>query len=129
MHDIPVAISLSLALTLLAVAITFRRGGWHAATVIFALAVGVSGEALFLYYADVKLNFMNFAALPITFGIGVDYAVNVVQRYRADGSRDILGTLRSTGGAVVLCSLPRRSAISRSWARTTERSAASGPSP
>ncbi len=72
---------------------------------IFALAVGVSGEALFLYFADVKLNFMNFAALPITFGIGVDYAVNVVQRYRADGSRDILDTLRSTGGAVVLCSL------------------------
>jgi uncharacterized membrane protein YdfJ with MMPL/SSD domain len=104
-HDIPVAMSLSLALTLLAVAITFRSGGWHAATVIFALAVGVSGEALFLYFADVKLNFMNFAALPITFGIGVDYAVNVVQRYRADGSRDILDTLRSTGGAVVLCSL------------------------
>ena len=31
--------------------------------------------------------------------------VNVVQRYRADGSRDIIDTLRTTGGAVVLCSL------------------------
>jgi predicted RND superfamily exporter protein len=61
--------------------------------------------ACFLVLADVKLNFLNFAALPITFGIGVDYAVNVVQRYRADGSRDILGALRTTGGAVVLCSL------------------------
>jgi predicted RND superfamily exporter protein len=104
-HDIPKAVSLSLALTLLTVMVTFRRGGRHALTVLFALLVGVAGEVIFLYYADVKINFMNFAALPITFGIGVDYAVNVVQRYRADGSRDILAALRTTGGAVVLCSL------------------------
>jgi predicted RND superfamily exporter protein len=104
-HDIPKAVALSLALTLLAVAITFRGGGWYSVSVIFALLVGVAGEAVFLYADNVKLNFLNFAALPITFGIGVDYAVNVVQRYRADGGRDILGALRTTGGAVVLCSL------------------------
>jgi predicted RND superfamily exporter protein len=104
-HDIPRAVALSLALTLAAVVITFRRGGWHALSVIFALVVGVAGEALFLYFRGVKINFVNFAALPITFGIGVDYAVNVVQRYRADGGRDILAALRTTGGAVVLCSL------------------------
>ena len=104
-HDSRRAVGLSLALTLLAVAITFRSGGWHAASVMFALLVGVAGEAVFLYVHDVKINFMNFPALPVTFGIGVDYAVNVVQRYRADGSKDILGALRTTGGAVVLCSL------------------------
>jgi predicted RND superfamily exporter protein len=104
-HDIPKAVALSLALTLLTVIITFRKGGWHAASVLFALLVGVAGEAIFLYVANVKINFLNFAALPITFGIGADYAVNVVQRYRADGSRDILAALRTTGGAVVLCSL------------------------
>jgi hypothetical protein len=104
-HDIPKAVGLSLALTFLTVIVTFRRGGWHAITVLFALFVGVAGEALFLYVTDVKINFLNFAALPITFGIGVDYAVNVVQRYRVDGSKDILAALRTTGGAVVLCSL------------------------
>jgi predicted RND superfamily exporter protein len=104
-RDIPKAVSLSLALTVIAVLLTFGRAGWHALTVLFALAVGVAGEAVFLYDADVKLNFLNFSALPITFGIGVDYAVNVVQRYRADGSKDILQVLRTTGGAVVLCSL------------------------
>jgi hypothetical protein len=104
-RDIRRAVALSLGLTLLAVGVTFRGGGRHALSVVFALLVGVSGEVVFLYADDVKLNFLNFAALPITFGIGVDYAVNVVQRYRADGSRDILGTLRTTGGAVVLCSL------------------------
>jgi predicted RND superfamily exporter protein len=105
LHDIPKAVSLSLALTFLAVLVTFRRGGWHALTVLFALLVGITGEAIFLYFAEVKINFLNFAALPITFGIGVDYAINVVQRYRADGSKDILAALRTTGGAVVLCSL------------------------
>ena len=105
LHDVPKAVSLSLALTFLAVLVTFRSGGRHALSVIFALVVGIAGEATFLYFADVKINFLNFAALPITFGIGVDYAINVVQRYRADGSKDILAALRTTGGAVVLCSL------------------------
>jgi predicted RND superfamily exporter protein len=104
-HDIPRAVSLSLGLTILTVLITFRRGGRYALTVLFALLVGVAGEVAFLYFANVKINFLNFAALPITFGIGVDYAVNVVQRYRADGGLDILAALRTTGGAVVLCSL------------------------
>jgi hypothetical protein len=105
MHDVPLAVSLSIALTLLAVIVTFRRAGRYTASVLFALVVGIAGEALFLSLAHVKINFLNFAALPITFGIGVDYAVNVVQRYRADGGRDILSALRTTGGAVVLCSL------------------------
>jgi predicted exporter len=104
-HDVRRTVVLSLALTLATVIVTFRRGGRHALTVLFALLVGVAGEVSFLYFANVKLNFLNFVALPITFGIGVDYAVNVAQRYRADGSRDILAALRTTGGAVVLCSL------------------------
>jgi predicted exporter len=104
-HDVRRAVGLSFGLTLLAVAITFWGGGRYALSVVFALLVGVASEAVFLYADDVKLNFMNFSALPITFGIGVDYAVNVVQRYRADGGRDILGALKTTGGAVVLCSL------------------------
>jgi predicted RND superfamily exporter protein len=33
----------------------------------------------------IKLNFLNFVALPITFGIGVDYAVNVMQHARLEG--------------------------------------------
>ena len=43
--------------------------------------------------------------VPITFGIGVDYAVNVMARYVQDGRRDINGAVRATGGAVALCSL------------------------
>jgi predicted RND superfamily exporter protein len=54
---------------------------------------------------DVKLNFANFVAFPITFGIGADYAVNVMGRYRADGQRSVLRVIRDTGGAVVIASL------------------------
>jgi predicted RND superfamily exporter protein len=53
----------------------------------------------------VKINFANFIAFPITFGIGVDYSVNVITRYVQDGERDITGAVRSTGGAVALCSM------------------------
>lgn len=102
--DIPKAVTLSLAMTLLAVLVTFRRGS-QAASVLATLVVGLAGVGAFMYLTRVRLNFLNFAALPITFGIGVDYAVNVMQRYHADGSTDMLGALRTTGGAVVLCSL------------------------
>ncbi len=103
-HDIPKAIAFSLGLTLLAVFVTFRRGR-HSLAVLFSLLVATGGVALFLALARIKLNFLNFAALPVTFGIGVDYSINVVQRYLADGGRDILRALRTSGGAVVLCSL------------------------
>jgi predicted RND superfamily exporter protein len=53
----------------------------------------------------VRINFANFIAFPITFGIGVDYAVNVVSRYEQDRAAGILGAIRSTGSAVALCSL------------------------
>ena len=50
-----------------------------------------------------KINFLDFVALPITIGIGIEYAVNIVHRARQQGldhGREVLGT---TGGAVVLC--------------------------
>src|SRR5262249_28553709 len=51
-----------------------------------------------------KINFLDFVALPITLGIGVDYAVNVVLRARAEGRHASTEALASTGGAVALCS-------------------------
>ncbi len=54
--------------------------------------------------AGVKLNFANFIAYPITFGIGVDYSVNVVARALDDGRDDMLHAVATTGGAVALCS-------------------------
>lgn len=106
--DIPRAIALSLGMTVLAVAVIFRRGV-STATVIAALGVGLGWVAAYMALSHVRINFFNFIALPITFGIGVDYAVNFVQRYDASsGEGDtggILGVLKTAGGAVILCSL------------------------
>jgi uncharacterized protein len=52
---------------------------------------------------DVRLNFLNFVALPLTFGIGVEYAINFCDRFRAVG--DIRKSLQSVGGAIAACSL------------------------
>jgi predicted RND superfamily exporter protein len=49
------------------------------------------------------LNFTNFIALPITFGIAADYSINVLKRCQSSGNpRDAVA---HTGGAVALCSL------------------------
>jgi len=72
--------------------------------VLLSLLTGVLWLAGIELFFGVKLNFANFIAYPITFGIGVDYPVNVMSRYVQEGSRDISRAVRSTGGAVVLCS-------------------------
>ncbi len=88
----------------LVVLVLFR---WHTTTVyvIGALLVGVLWLAAATMVLHVKINFANFIAFPITFGIGVDYSVNVISRYIADGERDVAASVRSTGSAVALCSL------------------------
>jgi predicted RND superfamily exporter protein len=86
------------------VLIVFRRG-LATPFVIGSLVVGVLWLLALTMRLGIKINFINFIAFPITFGIGVDYAVNVMARYLRDGGRDVAGAVRGTGGAVGLCSL------------------------
>jgi hypothetical protein len=102
LKDIPKAAAVSLSLTILTVFLAFGRGR-AALEVVGSLAVGLLWLMLLLYLGRVKINFFNFVALPITFGIGVDYAVNVMQRVLNGGG--VIPAMRSTGGAVVLNSL------------------------
>jgi len=84
------------------VVLLFRRIeiiGW----VLLTLLLGVLWLAGIILGFDLKINFLNFIALPITFGIGVDYGVNIFQRYR-QGQETILEVIKHTGGAVGLCS-------------------------
>ena len=73
--------------------------------IIGSLLLGVLWLTALTLWFHVKVNFCNFIAFPITFGIGVDYSVNVMARYRQTGSRDVIEAIRSTGGAVAVCSL------------------------
>jgi len=90
---------LAVALITLLVMRSVRDAAW----VIGSLSLGVLWMAGAMTLLSLKFNFVNFAVLPITFGIGVDYAVNLYQRYRQAGS--VEGALASSGGAVALCSV------------------------
>jgi hypothetical protein len=68
-------------------------------SLLFGVLITVGGAA----WMGHKLNFLNFIALPITFGIGCEYPFNVYDRSRLLGG-DVRGALLRVGGAVALCS-------------------------
>jgi predicted RND superfamily exporter protein len=77
------------------------------ALVLVSLVLGVLWLAALAITFKIRINFANFIAFPITFGIGVDYAVNVASRWELDGGggRSMVDAVRTTGGAVTLCSM------------------------
>ncbi|HEY3822050.1 MAG TPA: MMPL family transporter [Polyangiaceae bacterium] len=103
-RDAPIA-SLASFIGVIVIVLLVLRGRRAALYVIGSLFVGVLWLAGATMLLHVKINFCNFVAYPITFGIGVDYSVNVMTRYVQDGERDLTGAVRSTGAAVGLCSL------------------------
>ena len=103
-HDGPIATVLAFSAVVLLVFAAMRS--WRPALLVLgSLMLGVLWLVGMAAWARVRLNFLNFVVLPITFGIGVDYAVNIVQRWRLEGPESIHRVLRETGGAVGLCSL------------------------
>lgn len=102
-RDGPRATFFAFSAVVLLVIVLFRKPSTFA-PVLISLFLGVFwllGIVLAFWF---KINFLNFIALPITFGIGVDYAVNIFSRYREEGGESILKVIRDTGGAVMLCS-------------------------
>ena len=74
-----------------------------------AVTIGCGAVGVFLLLTaaglfGIRINFLDFVALPITIGIGIDYAVNVAARHRADGAGSAARILTATGPAVALCS-------------------------
>jgi uncharacterized protein len=76
------------------------RGAFAVLAVLVMAVIWTAGGAAFF---DARLNYINFIAFPITFGIGCEYPFNVFDRSRLLGG-DVDLALRRTGGAVVLCS-------------------------
>lgn len=70
-----------------------------------ALIAGVVVMAGVGVLAHQKLNFFNFVALPTTFGIGIDYAINIEERIRQRGRAALAEALAQSGPAVVLASM------------------------
>jgi predicted exporter len=101
LHDGPLATGASLAVVLL-FSFLIMRPRSAALAAIATLLVGVIWMVGIAGTAGVKITFLNFIALPITFGIGAEYGLNVAQRYRDD--HDMVRAVGSTGAAVALCS-------------------------
>jgi predicted RND superfamily exporter protein len=102
-HDGPRATMFAFMAVVILVVFLFRNVQAIALT-LFALILGVIWLAGIVLGFGIKINFLNFIALPITFGIGVDYGVNVFQRYREERGGNIINVIRNTGGAVGLSS-------------------------
>ncbi|HEY8926690.1 MAG TPA: MMPL family transporter [Polyangia bacterium] len=101
LHDGPIATVASLLAVLIIIGATIRplRAALVAmGTLILGVVVMVGAAG----WIGVHVTFLNFIALPITFGIGAEYALNVVTRWREEG--DVVKAVTSTGAAVALCS-------------------------
>ena len=101
LHDGPIATVASLLAVLIIIGATIRplRAALIAmGTLILGVVVMVGAAG----WIGVHVTFLNFIALPITFGIGAEYALNVVTRWREE--RDVVKAVTSTGAAVALCS-------------------------
>jgi predicted RND superfamily exporter protein len=74
---------------------------------VITIVCGLGGTMLMLGCAallGLKINFLDFVALPITIGIGIEYAVNIATRERQEGPGRGRDALATTGSAVALCS-------------------------
>jgi predicted RND superfamily exporter protein len=102
-HDGPRA-TLASALGVMLLVVALARGISGAALVLATLLAGllwmIGGAAA----VDLRINFLNFVAIPVTLGIGVDYGINIYLRYRLEGPGRLYAAVRATGGAVALCS-------------------------
>jgi hypothetical protein len=70
---------------------------------LFSLITGVIWFLGVIIIFKWKVNFLNFLAFPITFGVGVDYGINIFQRYIQDEKHDILDVVENTTSAIMLC--------------------------
>lgn len=79
--------------------------GREARVTLACAGLGVMGMLTAAWAMGIKVNFLDFVALPITIGIGVDYGVNIVARARQTGGANAgRRALVTTGPVVTLCS-------------------------
>lgn len=84
--------------------VIFRHDPWRVTvSLVTMLAVAFCSQATMIALGT-KINFLNFAALPITIGVGADYVVNLLGAMTSLGVNARTACVRM-GGAILLCSL------------------------
>jgi uncharacterized protein len=84
--------------------LTFRALGGFL-TVLFSLFVGVTLMLGIAALLEMRLNFFNFVAIPITFGIASEYGINIYERGQHEPLSSLAEAIHGTAGAIALCSL------------------------
>ncbi len=69
------------------------------------LVIGVLWMIGFIWAFGLSFNMMNFMALPLIIGIGIDDGVHVLHRYNLEGRMSLEKVMRFTGRAILLTSL------------------------
>ena len=101
LRDGPLATGLSLA-GLLVLVLLVVRPTKSALQVVASVVLGVVWMIGTAGLLGVRVTFLNFIAIPITLGIGAEYALNMVARL--DKEKQVSTAVATTGAAVVLCS-------------------------
>jgi len=102
-RDGPKATLVALIGVLIVIALTMGVGR-HGRLTALAAVFGTTAMLALSSLAGVKINFLDFVALPLTLGIGTDYAANVLSRAREEAFGATRRAVLTTGGVVVLCS-------------------------
>jgi predicted RND superfamily exporter protein len=84
--------------------IDFRKPG-HALMAMIPLVAGMAWMVGLMHLVGRKLDVMNLMALPLILGIGIDYGVHVIHRWRREGVNSVRTVYASTGKAILLTSL------------------------
>jgi predicted RND superfamily exporter protein len=85
--------------TLIVLLLGVRR---YAGPTLFCGALGTLSMVALASLMGLKINFLDFVALPITIGVGIDYAVNIAARARQGTNAGVV--IGATGSAVLLAS-------------------------
>jgi hypothetical protein len=96
-----IIVCLLVALVLLPI---FAKRPTRIPLVVGTVALVALSAELVMFAFGVRLNMLNFAAIPITIGVGSDYAVNLLgamDAFELDAPR----ACAKMGGAILLCSL------------------------
>lgn len=102
--DIPVVTVFAFSFVFLA--LLFLTGSLKASYVIIcAVIFSISTMLGIMGIIDMKINFFNFIAIPLTLGVGVDYPLNIYTRFKIDNYKNFNNVITNTGAAVILCSI------------------------
>jgi len=95
---------LTLVIVFLLLWMDFRNPG-HSLMAMIPLALGVFWMVGLMHLTGMKLTVMNVMGLPMILGIGIDYGVHILHRWRYEGKGKIRIVFSSTGKAILLTSV------------------------